>query len=122
MTEKKDPAVAQRRVEDQKWYIQRGVPIIPLLTFLFALVMQTGAFVVIGIRYATSMEQKVEQVVDGTKRLEVRVDRVETRLDELKSAFNNGLPSAAVNARRIDELERAHMDISRRLLDLEKRR
>jgi hypothetical protein len=116
----REPANQQSRrwpeTDDRKWYVQRGIPIIPLLAIALGLAGQSA----IGIRYITGLETKIETVTASTARVESRVDRLDTRVENLAAKMDTSLVPAAVNGRRIEELERQAIDLTRRLSELER--
>lgn len=103
--------------DDRRFYVQRGIPVVPMATFLFALMVQT----VLGVRYISELEAEVksqgkQQVEFGTK-----LEKVEVKLDTVASAVNQGNVPAALNQRAIADIERQIAALGIRVTEVERR-
>ena len=96
-----------RRPEDQ-WHVNRGVPVAAIAAFLIGLVGQTA----VSSWFIAELNGTVKQQGVEIKAVSSRVERTETKIDELKGAVSSGNVPTAINARRIDELERGHATLS----------
>lgn len=103
--------------DDRRWYVQRGIPVVPILSFLLALVVQS----ILGVTYITGLSAKIEAGNQGLIRLEGRVDRLDVKVQALSDRLEGSFVPAAVNGRRLDDLERHFLDLVRRINELERR-
>jgi hypothetical protein len=103
--------------EDRKFHIQRGVPLVPIVTFLFALAIQT----VMGVRYISALEAEVKAQGKGQLELTAKVDKIEVKVDTLAGTVNQGNVPAALNNRAIADLERQLAALAVRVADSERR-
>jgi hypothetical protein len=102
--------------DDRKFYIQRGIPIIPTLTFLTAIGIQT----VLGVRYISGLEAQLTAQGLSQRDMVVRVEKIETRIESIQTALNQGNVPAALNQRAISDLERQINNLLARLSELER--
>jgi hypothetical protein len=103
--------------EDRKFHIQRGVPLVPIATFLFALVVQT----VLGVRYISALEAEVRSQGKGQVEIAGKVDKLEVKLDTLASTVQQGNVPAALNQRAIADIERQISALAVRVTENERR-
>lgn len=112
--------VSQRRWpsgDDRRFYVQRGVPLVPIATFLFAIGMQT----VLGVRYISGLEAKVESQGKSQVELASKMDKFEAKLDTVALQVQQGSVPAALNQRAITDLERQISRLEARVEESERR-
>jgi hypothetical protein len=97
------------RTDERSWHVQRGIPVIPMLVFIVTITAQGF----IAVRYVVALEQKLSEMERGQARIETRVDRLDTKVDLLSGRFDNAQVPAAVNTRRIEDIERRLSDLER---------
>jgi hypothetical protein len=112
--------VSQRRwpeADDRKFYIQRGIPIIPTLTFLTAIGIQT----ILGVRYISGLEAQVNAQSRAQNDMVGRVDKIDARIEAIQNSLNQGSVPAALNQRAITDLERQVSRLESRVEESERR-
>lgn len=110
----------QRRwpdADDRKFYIQRGIPIIPTLTFLVAIGLQT----VLGVRYISGLEAQLNLQARGLTDMVLRADKIETRIESIQTTLSQGSVPAALNQRAIADIERQLTRLESRVEESERR-
>lgn len=103
--------------DDRGWYVQRGIPLIPIATFLLALVIQT----VLGVRYISALESEVKAQGRGQVDLGVKVEKLEVKIDAVTASVQQGSVPAALNQRAIADLERQVSSLQVRVAENERR-
>lgn len=105
------------RGDDRKFHVQRGIPVVPIATFVFALAVQT----VLGVRYISALEAEVRQQGRGQVELVAKFEKLDTKLDSLATTVQQGNVPAALNQRAIADLERQIAALAVRVTENERR-
>lgn len=119
MTQGTDDAISRRwpASDDRRFYIQRGIPLVPLVAILSGFGLQT----VLGVRYISGMESKIEAQGKAQVEFSVKQDKFETKLDVINNIVQQGSVPAALNQRAITDLERDMANAMTKQGELERR-
>lgn len=103
--------------DDRRFYIQRGIPLVPLLAILSGFGIQT----VLGVRYISGLESKIEAQGKAQGEFAVRLEKFEGKLDTITNVVQQGSVPAALNQRAITDLERDVSNLIAKQTDQERR-
>jgi hypothetical protein len=119
MSQAQDEAAARRwpAADDRRFYIQRGIPLVPLLAILAGFGVQT----ILGVRYISGLESKIEAQGKAQGEFAVRMEKFEGKLDTINNVVQQGSVPAALNQRAIADLERITSNTVSKLSDKERR-
>jgi hypothetical protein len=103
-------------VEDRKFYIQRGVPLVPMAT----LVVVVGVQTILGVRYISGLEAEVTAQGRGQISMNSKLEKVEVKLDAVAGAVQQSNVPAALNQRAIADIERQITALALRVAECER--